>query len=181
MILIDRDGVINHDSFDYIKSPEEFHFLPGSVDALVKLSKAGYVIGVATNQSGVARGYYDIETLSKIHEKLLKTVHAAGGEIGAIVYCPHHPNEGCACRKPNPGMLYQLAKLLHRRLKGVCFIGDRFSDVQAALAAGAKPVIVRSQMTESFLFSPSPPCPVFDSLYDAATWVIHEHDAVHQH
>jgi D-glycero-D-manno-heptose 1,7-bisphosphate phosphatase len=174
-IFLDRDGVINRDSYNYIRSPDEYEFLPGSLDAIVKLTRAGYQIGVATNQSGIARGYYDVEMLTKIHEKLVNTVRIAGGDIAAIVYCPHHPNVGCTCRKPNPGMLYQLAKQLHCRLKGVFFIGDRFSDIQAALAAGVTPLLVRSQMTEPFLCSSSSPgCPVFDALHDAVNWLLNE-------
>jgi D-glycero-D-manno-heptose 1,7-bisphosphate phosphatase len=175
VILLDRDGVINHDSIHYIKSPDEYEFIPGSIDAIVRLTKAGYKVGVATNQSGIARGFYDVEVLSKIHEKLSTAVRMAGGEISAIVYCPHHPNDGCACRKPNPGMLNQLAKLLHCRLKGVMFVGDRFSDIQAAQAAGATPVLVRSQMTEGFLLTPSPAVPLFSSLHEATAWILNEH------
>lgn len=172
VILLDRDGVINHDSVHYIKSPDEYEFIPGSVEAIVRLTQAGYKIGVATNQSGISRGYYDVDVLTQIHEKLVNTVKLAGGEISAIVYCPHHPNDGCACRKPNPGMLNQLAKLLHCRLKGVKFIGDRFSDIQAAQAAGATPVLVRSQMTEGFLLTPTASVPLFNSLAEATDWIL---------
>lgn len=167
VILLDRDGVINEDSLHYIKSPNELIFLPKSIEAIALLTQAGYQIGIATNQSGIARGFYDVDILSQIHEKLINAVHAAKGEISAIAYCPHHPNLGCRCRKPNPGLLYTLAKRLHCRLRGVPFIGDRFSDVQAALAAGALPLLIRSNMTEPFLLAPASPIPVFDSLFDA--------------
>ncbi|MCX7115537.1 MAG: D-glycero-beta-D-manno-heptose 1,7-bisphosphate 7-phosphatase [Gammaproteobacteria bacterium] len=177
VILLDRDGVINQDSHHYIKSPEEYILLARSCEAIARLTKAGYHIGVATNQSGVARGYYDVETLARIHEKLLNAVHAAGGKIDAIVYCPHHPNEGCACRKPNPGLLYMLAKKLHCRLSGVPFLGDRFSDIQAAQAVGARPILIRSPMTEAFLLDSSYAVPVFDSLYDAVDMLI-EHGSL---
>lgn len=172
VVLLDRDGVINYDSPNYIKSPEEYIFLPKSCEAIARLTQAGYQVGVATNQSGISRGYYGVEMLAAIHEKLFEAVHAAGGKIDALVYCPHHPNMGCACRKPNPGLLYMLAKRLHCRLAGVPFIGDRFSDLQAAQAAGATAMLVRSSMTESFLLGPALAVPVFESLYDAVSAIL---------
>lgn len=167
VLFLDRDGVINQDSFHYIKSPDEFIFIPGSCEAIARLVQAGYEIGVATNQSGIARGYYDVDMLSRIHEKMLKEIRQCGGDIHAIVFCPHHPHQGCSCRKPNPGMLYQLGKLLHCKLAGVPFIGDRFSDIQAAQAAGMQPILIQSIMTEPFLLAPDSPYPTYASLFDA--------------
>ena len=165
IVLLDRDGIINEDSPNYIKSVDEFIFLPGSIDAIVRLTKAGYQIGVATNQSGVSRGYYDERMLAAIHEKMLTQIRAAGGNIEAIEYCPHRPEEGCLCRKPKPGMLYTLAKRLNCSLTDVPFIGDKISDLDAALAAGAKPVMVVSSWTDKDTMRLSySHVPVFDSL-----------------
>lgn len=179
-IVLDRDGIINEDSVHYIKSPDEFIFLPKSIDALVRLTQAGYQIAIATNQSGIARGFYDEDTLSKIHKKLIDAVEGAGAAIAAIAYCPHHPNDGCRCRKPNPGLLYMLAKRLRFGLKDVPFVGDRFSDIQAAVAAGARPILVRSSMTEPFLLAPDSMVPVFGSLYEVVTYLLDHESQVNE-
>ncbi len=163
-ILLDRDGVINQDSIHYIKSVDEFIFLPGSLEALVALTAAGYRIGIATNQSGISRGYYDVKELAAIHDKMLKEVHLAGGNITAIEYCYHLPEAGCFCRKPKPGMLHALAKSLGCDLAETYFIGDRVSDVQAAEAAGAKPMIALSPMSDRTSLLNYPQVPVFISL-----------------
>ncbi|MDI9819407.1 MULTISPECIES: D-glycero-beta-D-manno-heptose 1,7-bisphosphate 7-phosphatase [unclassified Legionella] len=165
VILLDRDGVINQDSLHYIKSVDEFILLPGSIDALVRLTKAGYRIGVATNQSGVSRGYYTERDLAAIHEKLMSAVRAAGGEIEAIEYCVHLPDAGCLCRKPQPGMLKALAERLGcSSFEGVPFVGDRVSDIQAAEAVGATPMMVLSPMTDRQALRQYPHVPVFTSL-----------------
>lgn len=164
LIILDRDGVINQDSLQYIKSPEEFQLLPGSVDAIAQLTKAGYQIGIATNQSGVARGLYDEATLGLIHDKLLAHVHAAEGRIDVIEYCPHMPDVGCACRKPRPGMLQAIAKQLNCDLQGVAFIGDRVTDIQAAEAVGAQPMLVVSPMTDQDCLRDYPHVAQFSSL-----------------
>jgi D-glycero-D-manno-heptose 1,7-bisphosphate phosphatase len=145
VILLDRDGVINYDSPYYIKSPEEFHFIPGSIEVISKLTKAGYEIGVATNQSGLSRGYYDLDTLEKIHQKMCTEIEKQGGKIKFIEFCPHMPDAGCACRKPQPGMLINLAQKFEVDIGQVYFVGDKMTDVQAAIAAGAKPVFISSQ------------------------------------
>lgn len=164
VVLLDRDGVINQDSLHYIKSAEEFVPVPGSIEAIARLTAEGYRIGVATNQSGVSRGYYDEEELAAIHEKMLYLVHAAGGEIAAIEYCIHMPEEGCFCRKPQPGMLLALAERLNCSLTDVPFIGDRVSDLQAAQTAGATPMLVLSPMTDRVGLEAYPHVPVFNSL-----------------
>ncbi len=148
VIILDRDGVINEDSPHYIKSVEEFVFLPGSIEAIVRLHLAGYQIGVATNQSGLARGFYDEVTLTSIHEKMLHQVLSAGGSIDEIIYCPHLPEAGCDCRKPRPGMLIELSRRFGCQTRDLIFIGDKMTDVQAALAVGATPMMVTSPMTE---------------------------------
>lgn len=142
IILLDRDGIINEDSLSYIKSIDEFFFLPGSIHAIAQLTQAGYRIGIATNQSGIARGFYDERTLQAIHEHMLTYVRAAGGDIEVIQYCPHHPDQACWCRKPNPGMLQSIASYFGCDLFDVPFVGDKISDIQAAEAAGAKPILI---------------------------------------
>ncbi|MDP1602395.1 MAG: D-glycero-beta-D-manno-heptose 1,7-bisphosphate 7-phosphatase [Legionella sp.] len=168
VVLLDRDGVINQDSLHYIKSVDEFIPIPGSIEAIVRLTRAGFLIGVATNQSGISRGLYSEEELQAIHRKMVKLVQSAGGEIHAIEYCIHMPDLGCACRKPNPGMLYALARRLGCSLENVPFIGDRVSDIQAAEAVGAKPVMVLSPMTDRVGLLPYSYVPVYNSL---AEWV----------
>lgn len=164
VVLLDRDGVINQDSLHYIKSTKEFIPIAGSIEAIARLTEAGYRIGIATNQSGVSRGFYDETELAAIHGKLLSLVREAGGEIEAIEYCIHMPHEGCSCRKPQPGMLLALAERLNCSLTDVPFIGDRVSDVQAAEAAGATPMIVLSPMTDRVGLQSYLHVPVFNSL-----------------
>ena len=163
-IILDRDGVINQDSLDYIKSVDEFILIPGSVEAIARLTAAGYKIGVATNQSGVSRGLYTEEGLGAINNKMIHEVQSAGGQIDAIEYCIHLPDEGCFCRKPQPGMLLALAKRFNTSLKEVSFVGDRVSDIQAAHAAGANPVMVLSTMTDLIGLRAYPQVPVYHSL-----------------
>ena len=131
LLILDRDGVINYDSDAYIKSVEEWIPLPGSIEAIAQLSKAGWTVAVATNQSGIARGYYDLATLDAMHERLRTLVAQQGGEVGLIVYCPHGPDEGCDCRKPKPGMLRAIAEHYQADLGGVWFVGDSQGDLQA--------------------------------------------------
>ncbi len=144
LVILDRDGVINHDSDQYIKSPEEWKAIPGSVDAIARLHREGYHVVVATNQSGVARGLFDLNTLNKIHNKMLEAVRAAGGEIEAVFFCPHGPDDGCRCRKPLPGLFEEIADRLKISLHGVPAIGDTERDMVAARAVSAFPVLVRS-------------------------------------
>src|SRR5438552_3799866 len=123
LIILDRDGVINHDSDAYIKSPEEWTPIPGSVEAIARLHREGYHVIVVTNQSGVARGLFDLNVLSKIHNKMLEAVRAAGGQIEAIFFCPHGPDDGCACRKPLPGMFEEIMERMKSNLRGVYAVG----------------------------------------------------------
>lgn len=143
-IILDRDGVINYDSDEYIKSPEEWLPIPKSLEAIAQLNRRGYHVLVATNQSGVARGYYDIEILDRIHEKLMRELAAVGGYIDEIFFCPHHPDDHCACRKPKPGLLHQIKEKYPVDFTETFFIGDSFVDVQAAQAVGCMPLLVRS-------------------------------------
>lgn len=152
-LILDRDGVINEDSDDYIKSPEEWLPIPGSLEAIAVANRAGFRVVVVTNQSGLARGYFDIDTLNAMHQKLHKKLARLGGKVEAIFFCPHGPNDGCECRKPKPGMLKEIQKRLNISLENVWFVGDSFSDVKAARAAGATPKLVLTGKGERTLAS----------------------------
>lgn len=144
LLILDRDGVINEDSDAYIKSVQEWLPIAASIEAIAQLSKAGWTVAVATNQSGIARGYYDLATLDAMHERLRALVAEKGGEVGLIVYCPHGPDDGCSCRKPQPGMLQTIARHYQADLAGVWFVGDSMGDLEAATAVGAQPVLVKT-------------------------------------
>lgn len=144
LVILDRDGVINQDSDNYIKSPQEYIPLPGSLDAIARLNQAGFLVAVATNQSGLGRGLYDQQTLDSIHGKLQRLLAEAGGHVDGIFYCPHTPEDQCDCRKPAPGLLQQISEHFGIPLTGVPFIGDALRDVQAARAVGASPILVRT-------------------------------------
>jgi len=144
LIILDRDGVINIDSALYIKSPAEWKALPGSLEAIARLNQAGYKVVVATNQSGIGRGLFDMDTLNAMHEKMHKGLAAVGGRVDAIFYCPHTADENCECRKPKPGMFKRIAKLYNQDLTGVPAIGDSLRDLQAASALGCAPILVRT-------------------------------------
>ena len=144
LIILDRDGVINVESDLFIKSPEEWVAIPGSLEAIAELNRAGFTVAVATNQSGIARGLYSEEMLHSIHQKMQDELAKVGGAIDAIFYCPHHPDDGCECRKPLPGLLNQITEHYSCSLDGVPFVGDTLRDARAAQAAGATPVLVRS-------------------------------------
>lgn len=144
LIILDRDGVINYDSDEYIKSPEEWRAIPGSIEKIAALSKAGHTIVVATNQSGVGRGYYTLKTLSDIHQKMLRLVNAAGGHIDHIYFCPHHPNDQCDCRKPKPGMIKKILKDYKTNGKESLLIGDSYRDLQAGKTAGCQLALVKT-------------------------------------
>jgi len=142
LIILDRDGVINEDSDQYIRGLEDWHPIPGSIEAIARLSQAGFEVAIATNQSGLARGYFGLDELEAIHDRLRALVAAAGGEVGVIAYCPHLPDEGCDCRKPRTGLLDTIHRELLLPLEGAPFVGDSLKDLQAAQAAGCQPVLV---------------------------------------
>lgn len=144
VVVLDRDGVINEDSPDFIKSPAEWRALPGSLTAIARLHQAGVTVVVATNQSGVGRGLFSIDTLWDIHRKMLAEVGEAGGYIARIFFCLHGPDANCECRKPKPGLLYQAAEYLACGLDNMIVIGDSARDLQSAVAVGARPVLVRT-------------------------------------
>ena len=142
LVILDRDGTINHDSEQFIKSPNEWRPLEGSLEGIARLAQANYRIVVATNQSGIARGLFDTATLVAIHDTLQRAVMQAGGRIDAFFFCPHSADSACACRKPQPGMLLEVARRFNISLKDTYMVGDALRDVEAAAAAGAKPVLV---------------------------------------
>lgn len=145
LIILDRDGVINQDSDNFIKSVDEFIPLPGSVDAIAKLKHAGYKVYVATNQSGIHRGFYDVNTLHAMHEKLANLLKEKDAAIDGIEFCPHGPADRCDCRKPQPGMYLNIAKQENLSdLSGTLVVGDSLRDLQAAQAVNAKPHLVRT-------------------------------------
>jgi D-glycero-D-manno-heptose 1,7-bisphosphate phosphatase len=151
LIVLDRDGVINRDSEQFIKSPEEWRAIPGSLEAIARLNQAGYRVVVATNQSGVGRGLFGMTTLTTIHEKMFKALGQFGGRIDAVFYCPHAADSNCDCRKPKPGMLVQIGSRFGVEMKDVPVIGDGLRDLQAAHAVGARPVLVLTGKGEKTL------------------------------
>ncbi|UCE89299.1 MAG: D-glycero-beta-D-manno-heptose 1,7-bisphosphate 7-phosphatase [Pseudomonadota bacterium] len=144
LIILDRDGVINEDSDDYIKSPAEFIPIPGSLEAIARLNAAGYRVVVASNQSGIARGLFTKTTLDAIHAKLNRLLSEVGGKVDEIFFCPHGPNDGCNCRKPNPGLLHEIGRAYEVDLHDTVVIGDSLRDLQAAQTVGARAVLVRT-------------------------------------
>jgi D-glycero-D-manno-heptose 1,7-bisphosphate phosphatase len=166
LIILDRDGVINQDSDNFIRAVEEFIPLPGSLEAIARLTHAGYQVTVATNQSGIGRGLFDLSTLNAMHDKLRRLLATHGGRIEMIAFCPHSPDDGCDCRKPKPGMYLEIAQRMDLSLTGVPIIGDSLRDLQAAQAVGAKPILVRTGKGERTLAKGEglKDIPVFDDL-----------------
>lgn len=174
-VLLDRDGVINIDSDDYIKSEDEWFPIPQSIEAIALFCKQGYKVVVITNQSGLGRDFYDKAALDKIHHKMTRLVVKQGGEIDSIYYCPHIPDDNCKCRKPKPGMLNQFAKDKNRALADIYFVGDKLADIQAAETAGAKPILVKTGKGNTTLINnPRINHPIFENLYDAAKYIVSE-------
>lgn len=142
LIILDRDGVINLDSDQFIKSPEEWKPIPGSLEAIARLNQAGYRVVVSTNQSGVGRGLFDMPTLNAIHDKMHKACAMVGARIDAVFFCPHTAESRCLCRKPKPGMLEEIAERYNVSLSGVPAVGDSLRDLQSAATMGAQPYLV---------------------------------------
>ncbi|EKF73665.1 histidinol-phosphatase, putative [Alcanivorax hongdengensis A-11-3] len=141
LVILDRDGVINEDSDAYIKTVDEWIPIPGSIDAIARLSHAGFTVVVATNQSGIGRGYFDVATLDAMHDRLRALVKEQGGELGGIFYCPHGPDDGCDCRKPKSGLIDQIVTE-YGDVTGVPLIGDSLRDLQAGIQRHCRPVLV---------------------------------------
>jgi D-glycero-D-manno-heptose 1,7-bisphosphate phosphatase len=168
-ILLDRDGVINHDSDVFIKSPDQWIPIEGSLEAIALLNAHGYQVIVVTNQSGIARGLFDEIMLEKIHAKMRQLVSEKGGHITAIYYCPHGTDSECECRKPKAGLLKAFAADFHADLTTIAVIGDSLRDLQAADAVGAQPILVKTGKGKKTLIeNPNLNIPVFENLYDAA-------------
>jgi len=173
IIVLDRDGVINKDSDAYIKSVEEWVPIKGSLEAIAQLNHGGYTVVVVSNQSGIARGYFDIETLTAMHQKMDTLLTQLGGKVDAVFYCPHSPQDNCDCRKPKPGMLLEVGQRYNVSLRDVIFIGDTVSDMTAARNANAKSILVRTgkgKKAEKILLAEGKQLiPVFDDLAAAVT------------
>lgn len=172
LVILDRDGVINFDSPQFIKSPDEWKPIPGSLAAIARLNQADYRVVVATNQSGIGRGLFDMDTLNAIHEKMLKALAEVGGHIDAIFFCPHTVADDCACRKPKTGMLEEIATRFNTDLQGVPAIGDALRDIQSAAAVGARPILVRTGKGRKTADDPELP-PQTPIYADLATAVAH--------
>lgn len=175
LIILDRDGVINEDSDDYIKSAEEWIPIPGSLEAIAKLKQAGYTIAVATNQSGIGRGLYSFEDFEEMCEKMDVLLDQAGGWVDGIFLCPHHPDDNCDCRKPKPGLFHQIMEAFELdSLEGVPVIGDSLRDLEAGQPLGCVPILVRTgkgQTTEAKL-TQDIPTQVFEDLAEAVNAIL---------
>ena len=176
LIILDRDGVINHDSDQFIKSPEEWQPIDGSLDAIAFLTQAGYTIAVATNQSGIARGYFNVQTLNEMHAKMHKLVRQAGGEISGVWFCPHTADSNCDCRKPKTGMILDILDRFQAQASETYLVGDSLRDLQAIASAGGKPILVRTGKGMKTLAQDSENLPrgtqIFDSLLDFAMHLV---------
>jgi D-glycero-D-manno-heptose 1,7-bisphosphate phosphatase len=142
LVILDRDGTINRDSDDFVKTPDEWIPLPGSLEAIARLTHAGWHVVIASNQSGLGRGLFDVASLNAMHAKMHKLLAALGGRIDAVFYCPHSPEEKCSCRKPLPGLFEQIGARFGVPLKGVPTAGDSVRDLLAGAAAGCEPHLV---------------------------------------
>ncbi len=171
LIILDMDGVINRDSDNYIKTEQEWEAIPGSLQAIARLNHSGFHVVTATNQSGLARGKLTLRELNRIHKKMHTHLTQYGGVIEAVFFCPHDPDEGCACRKPKPGLLKEIERTLHTSLHDVPMIGDRLSDIQAGLNVGARPILVRTGKGQRQLDEGLIPdnIPVYDDLVQATS------------
>lgn len=177
LIILDRDGVINEDSDAFVKSLDEWIPIPGSIEAIARLSKAGWTIAVATNQSGLARGYFSEATLQTMHDQLQRLVAEQGGQIALIRHCPHGPEDGCDCRKPLPGLYRQIASELGlHSLNGIPTVGDSLRDLQAGTAVGCTPWLVRTGKGEKTVAGELPAgTRVFDNLAAVADHLLEAH------
>lgn len=176
-MILDRDGVINRDSARFVKTADEWVPLPGSIDAIAALDRAGFTVAIASNQSGLGRGLFDRRALAAMHRKMRRLVARAGGRVDRIVVCPHGPDEGCACRKPKPGLLLRLGRHYDADLSAVPVIGDSLRDLESARRAGARPILVRTgngRSTEAALPADLASVEVFDDLAGAVDALLGE-------
>lgn len=179
LVILDRDGVINADSSNYIKSVQEWIPIPGSIEAIAHLYKCGFTVVVATNQSGLARGLFDLDDLEAMHAKLRDLVETRGGEVAAVFYCPHGPDDRCNCRKPKPGLIDAIEAEFDVSALDAPLVGDSLRDLQAGLAKGCHPILVKTgkgqKTLEQLTENPSPEfekLPVFDDLAAATSYIV---------
>ena len=174
LVILDRDGVINQDSDNFIKSPDEWKPIPGSLEAIARFSQAGYRVIVATNQSGVGRGLFDMSTLNSIHRKMHDAVFQTGGRIDAVFFCPHAAESNCGCRKPRTGMFVDISQRFNMSLAGVPSIGDSLRDLQASSAVGAQPLLVLTGKGAKTKESGDLPLDtmIYEDLLDAAKHIL---------
>ena len=174
LVILDRDGVINEDRGDYVKDASEWEAIPGSLEAIARLCQEGFRIVVVTNQAGMARKKLDISKLNEIHRKLLDHLSQYGGTIDAFFFCPHDPRKKCGCRKPEPGLLKEISSRLKISLTDVPFVGDKISDIEAALAIGASPILVKTGYGQDSIESGKLPdhIPVYANLAEVADSLI---------
>ncbi len=181
LVILDRDGVINEDSDEYVKSADEWQAIAGSCEAIAHLHQAGWTVAVATNQSGLGRGLFDLDDLEAMHAKMSELVEAAGGVIAGVFYCPHTPDEGCDCRKPRTGLIGAIEHELATSASGAFFVGDSLKDLQAGHTKGCQPLLVKTGKGKRTLASlagkPQPEfknLPVFDNLAAAAQYILEQ-------
>jgi len=180
LVILDRDGVINQDSTEYIKSPDEWMPIPGSIEAIAALNTAGWIVAVATNQSGLARGMFDEQCLKAIHAKMRRTLAEQHASIDYLVWCPHAPDDRCECRKPASGLYQQIARHFSCKLTSVPVIGDSKRDLEAAVSVGSKPILVTTGKGQETLAAGGLPMgtEVFPDLQAAVTALLaieHQH------
>ena len=178
LIILDRDGVINRDRDDFVKSADEWVPLEGSMDAIAFLAQAGYTVAVATNQSGIGRGLFTMQQLNEMHAKMHKLVHQAGGEIAGIWFCPHTADAGCNCRKPKSGMVEDIIGRFNAKAAEVYMVGDSLRDLQAVAAVGGRPVLVLSGKGKKTLEEHAGDLPqgtqIFDDLAAFVQYLMHK-------
>ena len=184
LVILDRDGTINEDRDDYVKSVEEWVPIEGSLEAIARLSHAGWKVVVASNQSGLGRGLFDMATLNAMHEKMHKLLALEGGKVEAVFFCPHTTEEGCDCRKPLSGLFERIGSRLGLSLKGVPTVGDSLRDLQAGCGVGCEPHLVltgKGVVYRDQALSPQFPAHtrVHQNLYAFSDWLLHEKDALH--
>jgi len=174
LVILDRDGVINQDADAYVKSAAEWIPIPDSAEAIAQLCRAGFQVAVATNQSGLARGYFTQADLDAMHHKMEQLISAAGGKLAGIFYCPHGPEQHCDCRKPLPGLIHQIEQQLQVSARGAYLIGDSLRDLQAGHQAGCTPILVRTGKGERTLAKGEglEGVPVFADLAAAVRWIL---------
>lgn len=174
LVVLDRDGVVNFDSVNFIKNTNEWIPIPGSLEAIALLNQSGYRVVIATNQSGISRGLFDMVTLNAIHDKMHKALGQLGGRVDAIFYCPHSADDNCSCRKPKPGMMEEIGHRFGMDMKSVPMVGDALRDLQAGAALGMQPILVRTGKGEETLATGGLPegTLVFANLAEAVQHII---------